>query len=91
VKSGKEKQKIIGLGDSHVRGMANELKHRLNDKLENLSIAKPRSMLVNVVNSSYSNLKTLKRNDICVIWGVNQRLKRNNICVIWGVNQRKTE
>jgi hypothetical protein len=69
VNSGKEKQKIIVLGDSHVKGMASELGHRLNNEFETLDVAKPGPMLVNVVNSPCSDLKTLKKNDVCVIWG----------------------
>jgi hypothetical protein len=69
VKSGKEKQRIIVLGDSHVKGLASQLKHYLNEIFEILGMAKPGSTLANVVTTTCSDLKTLKENDVCVIWG----------------------
>jgi hypothetical protein len=69
VKSGKEKRKIIVLGDSHVKGLASELKHRLNKEFKIFGRAKPESTLVSTVNTPCSDLKTLKKNDVCVIWG----------------------
>jgi hypothetical protein len=41
--------------------MASELKHRLNEEFETIGIAKPGSVVINVVNSPCSDLKTLKR------------------------------
>jgi hypothetical protein len=41
--------------------MASELKHRLNEEFETLSIAKPGSVLVNVVDSPCSDLITFKK------------------------------
>jgi hypothetical protein len=68
VKSGKEKRKIIVLGDSHVKGLARELKHNLNKEFEILGMAKPGSTLADIVNTPCSGLKTLKKNDVCHFW-----------------------
>jgi hypothetical protein len=60
-KSGKEKRKIIVLGDSHVKALAIELKRNLEEKFEILGRAKPGSRLANAVNTPCSDLKILKR------------------------------
>jgi hypothetical protein len=76
VKVGGE-QKIVILGDSHVKGLAAELKRSLNDEFESLGIAKPGSSLVNSVKSHFSGLKTLKKSDVCVVWGGTNDVGKN--------------
>jgi hypothetical protein len=68
-KIGKVKHKIRILGDSHARGLANELKYRLNHEFETQGVIKPGSTLGKLVNISSSDLKTLTKSDICIMWG----------------------
>jgi predicted nucleic acid-binding Zn-ribbon protein len=78
VKLGKKHHRIVILGDSHVKGMATELKHSLNDDFEAIGIAKPGSMLVNITKSTCSDIKTLKKTDVCVIWGGTNDIGKND-------------
>jgi hypothetical protein len=77
VKSGKKQHRIIIFGDSHVKGMAAELKHNLNDDFEAIGIAKPGSTLVNIAKSTCCDTKTLKKTDVCVIWGGTNDIGKN--------------
>jgi hypothetical protein len=57
MKEKKRKQKIIIIGDSHGRGMAKELKYRLNQEFEIQGIIKPGSTLEKLVKTTYSDSK----------------------------------
>jgi hypothetical protein len=69
MKAGKVKHKIPILGDSHARGLANELKHKLTCDYEVQGVTKPGSALVNLVNTTSADLKTLTKNVVCIVWG----------------------
>jgi hypothetical protein len=69
MKAGKVKHKIQILGDSHARGLANELKHKPTCDYEVQGVAKPGSTLVNLVNTNPVDLETLTKNDVCIVWG----------------------
>jgi hypothetical protein len=71
------KQKIIIMGDSHARGMAKELKYRLNQEFEIQCIIKPGSTLEKLVKTTYSDLKTLTKRDVCLVWGGTHDVGRN--------------
>jgi hypothetical protein len=43
--------------------------HNLNGEFEILGMTKPGSTLADIVNTPCSDLKTLKKNDVCVIFG----------------------
>jgi hypothetical protein len=60
MKVGKVKHKIQILGDSHARGLANELKYKLTCDYEIVGVTKPGSTLVNLVNTTSTDLKTNK-------------------------------
>jgi hypothetical protein len=77
VKSGKKQHKIVILGDSHVKGIATELKCNLNPDFKVTGIAKPGSTLVNIAKSSCSDTKTLKKTDVRVIWGGTNDIGKN--------------
>jgi hypothetical protein len=62
-KIGKVKHKIRVLGDSRAIGLANELNYKLTHEFETQSVIKPGSTLVNLVNTSGSDLKALTKSD----------------------------
>jgi hypothetical protein len=64
------KHKIRILGDNHARGLANELKYKLTRDYEIQGVIKPGSTLVNFVNTTPSDLKTLPNSYVCIVWGV---------------------
>jgi hypothetical protein len=63
MKEEKAKHKIQILGDNHARGLANEFKYEIQ------GVIKPGSTLVNLVNTTPSDLKTLSKSDVCIVWG----------------------
>jgi hypothetical protein len=69
--------KIQILGDSHARGLANELKYKLTCDYEIQAVTKPGSTLVNLVNNTSSDLKTLIKSDVCIVWGGPNEVGRN--------------
>ena len=71
------KHKIRILGDSHARGLATELKHRLNQEFEIQGVIKPGSTLEKLTNSVSSDLKELTKKDACIIWGGTNDVGRN--------------
>jgi hypothetical protein len=68
-KIGKKKRKFIVMGDSHARGLAKELKYSLNHEFEVQGFIKPVSTLENLVKTTFSDLKTSTKRDVCLIWG----------------------
>jgi hypothetical protein len=75
------------LGDSHARGLANKLKCRLNHEFETQGVIKPGSTLGKLVNILISDLKTLTKSDVCVIWGGTNDVGRNE--TIMGIRALK--
>jgi hypothetical protein len=69
--------KVIIMGDSHARGMATELQHRLSKNFEVLGIVKPGSTLKEITNTINSTVNSLTKNDVCIIWGGSQDVGKN--------------
>lgn len=65
------------LGDSHARGLAIELKYRLNQEFEIQGVIKPVSTLEKLTNSASTDLKDLTKKDACIIWGGSNDVGRN--------------
>jgi hypothetical protein len=59
---------------------AKELKYRLNHEFEILNIIKPGSTPEKLVKMNCSNLKTLTKRDVCLVWGgTNVRRNETNM------------
>jgi hypothetical protein len=73
VASGKNNRRngsrVIIMGDSHARGMANELQHRLGKNFEVLGIVKPGSNIKEITNTLNSTVSSLTKKDVCIVWG----------------------
>jgi lysophospholipase L1-like esterase len=67
--------------------LANELKYRLNHEFETQGVIKPGSTLGKLVNISSSDLKTLTKRDICVVWEGSNDVRRNE--TIMGIRALK--
>jgi hypothetical protein len=76
-KIGKKNKKTAVMGDSHARGLAKELKYRLNHELEIRGIKKPGSTLLKLVKTTCSDLKTLTKRGVCLVWGDTNDVGRN--------------
>jgi hypothetical protein len=57
------------MGDSHMRGMAAELQHRLKDDFDVLGIVKHGSRIEEITNTLNSTISSLTKKDVCIIWG----------------------
>jgi hypothetical protein len=57
MKKEKVKHKIQILGDNHARGLVNELKYKLIRDYKTQAMVKPGSTLVNLINTTPSDLK----------------------------------
>jgi hypothetical protein len=81
-KIGKVKHKISVIGDSHAKGLANELKYKLTRDFEIQGATKPGSTLVNLVNTT----SALTKSDVCIVWGgtndVGQNESNMGICAL---------
>jgi hypothetical protein len=73
----KVKHKIRIIGDSHARGLANELKDKLNCEFESQGMVKPGSTLDKLVINLDSDLKDLSVSDVCVVWSGSKDVARN--------------
>jgi hypothetical protein len=65
----KVKHKIRFIGNSHARGLANELKDKLTCEFESQGMVNPGSTLDKLVINPDSDLKDLSMSDVCVMWG----------------------
>jgi hypothetical protein len=61
--------KVIIMGDSHTRGMATELQHRLKDHFDVLGVVKPGPRIKELTNTLNSTISSLTKKDVCIIWG----------------------
>jgi hypothetical protein len=73
----KVKHKIRIIGDSHARGLANELKYNLTYEYESQGMVKPRSPLCKLVNTCDSDLKDLTMSDVCIVCEGSSDVSRN--------------
>jgi lysophospholipase L1-like esterase len=73
----KNTRRIILLGDSHARGLAEELQNNLGKEYVVLGTVKPGSNLGVVANMMKSEVSALTKKDVCVIWGGTQDMVKN--------------
>jgi hypothetical protein len=71
------KHKIRILGDSHSRGLANELKCKLTQEFEIQGMVKPGCTVDKLVSSSTLDPKDLTMSDVCIVWGCTNDVGRN--------------
>jgi hypothetical protein len=64
------------LGDSHARGIANELQYQLGYVFEVRGIVKPGASAESIVKSNV-NLSTLTQDVFCIIWGGTRDVSKN--------------
>jgi len=75
--SNKKQNKIIILGDSHVRGCAQEVQHNLGHNFEVQGIVKPGANTEIIVNTSPKITGTLTKKEVVVVWGGTHDVGRN--------------
>ena len=74
----KVKQKLIIIGDSHVRKYAAELQYNKGSTFAVSSFIKPGAGMENIVNTMKEDIRTLKSDDVLIIWGGTNDIGKNN-------------
>jgi hypothetical protein len=63
------KNKIILMGDSHMKGYASELVKRLDNKFELMGTVMPRARIQNTVQLCDQEVNSLTKEDMVILWG----------------------
>jgi len=80
VKSAKKvKHKVLIIGDSHARNSASLLQDNLSKDYEASSFIKPGAQMHAITGTAGEAVKSLKCDDVVVIWGGSNDISRNNV------------
>jgi hypothetical protein len=71
------RSRVLILGDSHARSMANELQHRLGSSFDVLCIVKPGSNMKEITKTLNLTASSLSKKDVCIIWGGSCDIAKN--------------
>jgi hypothetical protein len=72
------KHKVLIIGDSHVRNCSTILQDSLNTDYKVSSFVKPRAQMNEITSTAKEELKSLKKDDLVIIWGGANDISRNN-------------
>jgi hypothetical protein len=72
------RQRILLIGDSHVRNCAKYLQHNLHEEYEVSGFAKPGANMEEIVNTISKDIQTLNKNDVVIVWGGSNDVSKNN-------------
>jgi 1-aminocyclopropane-1-carboxylate deaminase/D-cysteine desulfhydrase-like pyridoxal-dependent ACC family enzyme len=72
------KQKLAIIGDSHARKSEAELQHNIGSTFTVSSFIKPGAGMRSIVHTMKEDIKTLKRDDVVIIWGGSNDIGKNN-------------
>ena len=75
----KVKHKVLIIGDSHARNCANLLQDNLSIDYKVSSFVKPGAQMNEITKTAREELKTLKSDDLVVVWGGANAISRNNM------------
>jgi lysophospholipase L1-like esterase len=76
-KCSKRKNKILILGDSHSRGIANELQQHVGEDSIVQALIKPGANIEAILRQKDLAIAKLAKQDVCIIWGGTQDISRN--------------
>ena len=63
------RQRILLIGDSHVRNCAKYLQNNLDEDYEVSGFAKPGANMEEIVNTVRKDIQTLNKKDVVIVWG----------------------
>ena len=69
--------RIVILGDSHVRGCASEVQHNLDSSFVTQGMVKPGANIKEIITPPTSFTKKLSKKDVVVIWGGTHDISKN--------------
>jgi hypothetical protein len=72
------RQRILLIGDSHVRNCAKYLQHNLHEDHEVSGFAKPGANMEEIVNTISKDIQTLNKKDVVIVWGGSNDVSKNN-------------
>ena len=72
------KQKLVIKGDSHTRKSAAELQHNIGSTFTVSSFVKPGAGMGSIVGTTKEDIKTLKSDDVVILWGGSNDIGKNN-------------
>jgi hypothetical protein len=72
------KQKLVIIGDSHARKIAAELQHNIGSTFTVSSFIKPGAGMGSIIDTMKEDIKTLKSEDVVIIWGGSNDISKNN-------------
>ena len=75
----KAKHKVLIIGDSHARNCVNLLQDNLSIDFKVSSFVKPDAQMNEITNTAREELKTLKSDDLLLVWGGANDISRNNM------------
>ena len=76
--SGTRCQRIILIGDSHVRKCATDLQHNLGANYKVSGFAKSGAIMEEIANTVSEDVQTLSNKDVVIVWGGSNDISKNN-------------
>jgi hypothetical protein len=88
IKSQVRRQKILLIGDSHVKGLSSELWHNLGDTYDILGIVKSNANINELTATCNQEVNKLTQKDFLALWGGTNDISKNNAkkCLMTKVN-----
>ena len=77
--SSEAKHNVVIIGDSHARGSASRLQHNLGKDYVVSSFVKPGAQMKFITTTANEERKSLKSEDVLVIWGGSNNISKNNM------------
>jgi predicted phosphodiesterase len=75
----RKQQKVLIIGDSHAKKCATRLQHNVDANYEVSSFVKPGVHMNELTKTAREEIKTLKCEDVVVVWGGANDISRNNM------------
>jgi hypothetical protein len=76
-KCSKREKKILILGDSHTRGLAEEVQLHIGKDFIVQALVKPGANIEAILHSTNSEVQNLTKQDVCIIWGGTRDVAKN--------------
>ena len=74
----KVKNKILIIGDSHVRNLVTKLQENLSEQNNISTFVKPTAPMSEITKTAKEEIKTLKGDDTLIVWGGANDISKNN-------------
>ena len=72
------KHKIVGIGDSHIKGCSEILSDQLDNAYKVIGFCKPNTDLESIISTINTEIKHFTKNDVVVVCGGTKKISRND-------------